>query len=72
MNTLHDWDESLFLWLNGHHTHALDTFMWYVSKMWVWLPVYGWMLYSLFKRKTTLNATIALLCIAMLLFLTDF
>jgi undecaprenyl-diphosphatase len=72
MDTLRHWDESLFLWLNGHHSHPMDVCMWYTSKLWVWLPVYAWMIYSLFKRKSILNASIALLCIAFLLFLTDF
>lgn len=72
METLRNWDESLFLWLNGHHAHAADVLMWYISKMWVWIPVYAWMLFCLFKRKSTVNAALALLCIAMLLFLTDF
>ena len=72
LEILKEWDESLFLWLNGHHTHSADVFMWYVSKMWVWLPVYAWMLYTLFHRKKKLNASIALICIALLLFLTDF
>ncbi len=72
IDLIKEWDESLFLWLNGRHTHSADVCMWYVSKMWVWLPVYSWMLYLLFKRKSIHNAVIALFCIASLLFLTDF
>jgi undecaprenyl-diphosphatase len=46
--------------------------MWYVSKMWMWIPIYAWMVFTLFKRKSKTNASVALVCIACLLFLTDF
>jgi undecaprenyl-diphosphatase len=72
MDTLIYWDELLFLWLNGLHSAQGDVIMWYVSKMWVWIPVYAWMLYSLFSQKPRVHAFIALICIAFLLFLTDF
>ncbi|MFN5296016.1 MAG: phosphatase PAP2 family protein [Flavobacteriales bacterium] len=72
MDTLIHWDELLFLWLNGLHSAQGDVIMWYVSKMWLWTPVYAWMLYSLFSQKPRVHAFIALICIAFLLFLTDF
>jgi undecaprenyl-diphosphatase len=72
IEVLGQWDEQLFLWLNSHHNASADRLFWYVSKMWVWTPVYAWMLYKVFRTKTTLNAVIALLCISALLFLTDF
>ena len=72
IDTIKQLDEELFLLLNSAHCALCDTFMWYVSKMWLWTPVYVWMVYMLFSRKSKLNAVIALLCIAGLLFLTDF
>jgi undecaprenyl-diphosphatase len=65
-------DESFFLWLNGSHCAICDVAMWYVSKMWMWFPIYAWMVFTLFKRKSKPNASVALVCIACLLFLTDF
>jgi len=65
-------DEHLFLLLNGWHCAACDIIMWYVSKMWVWIPVYGWMIFKLFTVKSKVNAAVALVCIACLIFLTDF
>jgi undecaprenyl-diphosphatase len=50
MIVLHDLDTSLFLWLNGHHAAWLDRSMWYISTRWVWIPLYLWMLYVLFRR----------------------
>jgi undecaprenyl-diphosphatase len=72
LEALKEFDEQLFLWLNSMHCNACDLVMWYVSKMWVWLPVYGWMIYMLFTRKSKANALVALVCIACLIFLTDF
>jgi undecaprenyl-diphosphatase len=40
--------------------------------MWMWVPIYAWMVFTLFKRKSKPNASVALVCIACLLFLTDF
>ena len=72
IDTLRHFDESLFLWLNGRHCALCDIFMWYASKMWVWIPVYVWMIFLLFKRKSKANAIVGLVCIACLLFLTDY
>ena len=72
MDAIKQFDETLFLMLNGRHCPNCDLLMWYVSKMWVWIPVYGWMIFLLFKRKSKANAIVGLVCIACLLFLTDF
>jgi len=72
IDTIRQFDEQLFLWLNGLHCSACDVVMWYASKMWLWLPVYAWMIFKLFSLKSKVNATVALLCMACLLFLTDF
>jgi undecaprenyl-diphosphatase len=72
IDTIRQLDEELFLLLNGAHCTLCDTLMWYASKMWMWAPIYAWMVFMLFSRKSKLNAVIALLCIACLLFLTDF
>lgn len=72
IETLKQLDEHLFLFLNSRHCLLCDTLMWYVSKMWFWTPVYLWMLFVLFRRKSPLNAVIALISIACVLFFTDF
>jgi undecaprenyl-diphosphatase len=72
IDALKQFDESLFLWLNSMHCGPCDSAMWYVSKMWLWVPVYAWMVYTLFTQKSKVNASVALICIAFLIFLTDF
>ena len=34
-------DASILLWINGHHTEWLDSFMWYISMPRTWLPLYA-------------------------------
>jgi undecaprenyl-diphosphatase len=72
IDAVKQFDERLFLWINGGHCAACDAVMWYASKMWLWTPVYMWMLVKLFTVKSKVNAVVALVCIACLLFLTDF
>ena len=72
IDAIKQYDENLFLWLNGSHSAGCDVVMWYVSKMWLWIPVYAWMIFMLFKRKSKASAAWALACIACLVFLTDF
>ena len=33
-------DTDILLWINGHYTEWLDTFMWYVSRSSTWIPLY--------------------------------
>lgn len=65
-------DRAFFLWLNGHHHPAVDVIMWYVSKMSTWIPVYAFMLYLIYKKFGQRGFFMAVLCVAGLLFMTDF
>lgn len=40
LETLINIDRDLFLTLNGWHHPVVDWIMFYVSKMWVWIPIY--------------------------------
>jgi undecaprenyl-diphosphatase len=42
-------DKELFLFLNGLHTPALDTVMFYLTKTVVWIPFYAGLLYLIVK-----------------------
>ena len=33
-------DADILLWINGHYSAWLDTFMWYMSKSRTWIPLY--------------------------------
>ncbi|GAB1414927.1 lipid A 4'-phosphatase [Paludibacter sp.] len=55
--SLLDWlvklDTDIFLFLNGLHTPFLDMPMYYISKVWVWIPLYlGVILFIIKKWKS--------------------
>ena len=43
-------DSQLFLWLNGLHVDWLDPVMIAITDMWMWIPLYLWLLFLIFKH----------------------
>ena len=64
-------DRAIFLALNACHTPWLDTCMWYISKMQLWLPVYAFLLYLLYKKYPAKQFLLVVLCVAITLVLCD-
>lgn len=50
VESLIEFDESLFFILNGLHTPWLDTFMYYISKTFTWIPLYAVLLYLIIRK----------------------
>jgi undecaprenyl-diphosphatase len=50
LESLIEFDESLFFILNGLHTPWLDTFMYYISETYTWIPLYLVLLYLIFRK----------------------
>ncbi|MBL4709246.1 MAG: phosphatase PAP2 family protein [Flavobacteriales bacterium] len=50
LETLEQYDQSLFLWLNSCHSEILDFIMWQVSGKLQWVPLYLILLYLLYKK----------------------
>ncbi len=50
LETIEQWDRSLFIWLNGFHSESLDFIMWHVSGKLQWVPLYLLLLYGLYKK----------------------
>ncbi len=65
-------DQSLFLFLNGLHQQWLDTPMWFISQMGMWIPIYIWMLWQLYFKYPGKAYFLVLITIALTLFFTDF
>lgn len=63
-------DTQLFLFLNGVHCKAGDFIMHWLSDKYIWIPLYAFLLYLLYKvyGKTTL---ILMLLVALLITLSD-
>ena len=43
-------DKELFLFINGLHAPAFDILMWHISGKWIWIPLYGVILYFIIKK----------------------
>ena len=43
-------DTNIFLFLNGLHTSWLDMPMYYISKVWVWIPLYALVVFHIVKK----------------------
>lgn len=69
-DTLIEADHQLFFYVNEHHQPWLDTLMVAFSSKLLWIPLYAWMLYLIYKKygKGTL---VILLCTAGLIFFSD-
>lgn len=63
-------DQDLFLFLNGLHANWLDPIMWWISDKLIWIPLYAFILY-LIIRKYQWKSVGILLSIAILIALSD-
>ncbi len=68
-NLIH-FDIELFLVLNGKHDARLDGFMYYISQVWTWIPLYLGMILFLI-RKWRLEAIWIIVSMLLCLILTD-
>jgi undecaprenyl-diphosphatase len=70
LETLISWDKELFLSLNGIHHPMVDVLMFYISKMWIWIPLYLGVIYFI-VRKWKMEAIWIILSIVICVVLTD-
>ena len=50
-------DTDLLLWLNGHHNHFFDILMYWMSRLWFWLPLLAillWMMWKHYRKRLAL------------------
>lgn len=70
IETLLMWDKELFLTLNAVNNPQVDMLMFYISKMWVWIPLYIGVIYF-FVRKWKMEAVWIILSVVICVVLTD-
>lgn len=71
METLDHIDRTFFLFLNGIHSEGMDVVMYWVSNKYVWIPVYGLLLFFLFRKLGWRKALVAVVLVAPLIVLAD-
>lgn len=50
LHNLESLDESLFLLLNGKHNAFFDVIMYWASNQFIWIPLYVWLFYFLYRH----------------------
>ncbi len=66
-----DWDRSLFVTLNNAGFEALDPVMLAVSGTLLWIPLYGFLVYLLFRHRGTRDGIVGLAWVVVLILLCD-
>ena len=49
LEALNELDHILTLWINSKHWPAMDPVMYFLSEKWVWLPLYGFLIFLLIR-----------------------
>lgn len=70
LNWLLSLDTEVFLFLNGLHTPFLDPVMYYISKVWIWVPLYAGVL-AFIVKKWKMESIWIILSIILCVVLTD-
>lgn len=65
------WDKELFFLLNHMHHPLLDGLMWALSEKSVWIPFYLLLLYIVGKKSGWKDLIVFILCLVVLITLTD-
>ncbi len=63
-------DKDVFLFLNGIHNPFMDQVMFYISEKWLWIPLYVFFLFLVWKKYRK-QSWIILIAVAILITLTD-
>jgi undecaprenyl-diphosphatase len=63
-------DQRLFLWVNEKHNSFWDPIMYWASDQWIWIPLYVFLGYWLYRRYHRF-AIYLILCITLLITLSD-
>jgi len=64
-------DRELLLSLNGCHSIATDEFMFYVSKVWIFFPLFFYWLYLVYKKYALKKTLILMAFLGLLVCFTD-
>ncbi len=65
------WDKSVSLAINGANSPAADEFFYWVSDKFVWIPIYAFLLFLIFKKGGLRGGFAAVIFIALLILCVD-
>lgn len=65
------WDKSISLTINGLNSYATDIFFYWVSDRFVWIPVYAFLIFLMFKKGGKRGGFAALIFVALMILCVD-
>lgn len=68
---IEQWDIDLLLYLNGLHSPFLDQLFWWISNKFIWIPLYLFLLYLLYRKYSWKGIAVIIPAIALLVLATD-
>jgi len=71
LDTLHELDKDLFLYLNALHSNYWDTFMHIYTSKTIWIPMYASIFYVLYRNLNLRMVIFSTLAFALVITLTD-
>src|SRR5262245_6108584 len=70
LQMMQELDSQLLLFFNGLHTPFLDSFFYWMSNKWIWIPLYAY-LFFLFYKNYSGKIVYVVLAVTLLVFLSD-
>ncbi|HLS11499.1 MAG TPA: phosphatase PAP2 family protein [Flavobacteriaceae bacterium] len=58
-DTLYRWDTELLIWVNSFGRESTDSFWLVVTEIWIWFPMFLFIVYLFFRHLSRANAVIA-------------
>lgn len=71
IETLTSLDNQILLFFNGNHTPFLDEAMALITGKWIWIPLYAFLIYVLFKRFGPKKTVVTLIAVVLAIVMTD-
>ena len=68
LEVLDNIDQKIFLFLNSFHSPFWDNIMWYVSKTFIWIPLYALIIFFIIKKQKQ-KSIFTILVLILLIFL---
>lgn len=71
LETLKSIDQSVFLFINGAHAPLADSLFWYISEGWIFIPLWAFFFYIIYRQKNTRNLITALFMAVLIIVCAD-
>lgn len=71
ISKIEELDRSVFLVLNGAHTEWLDPVIYFATQRWVWVPLYLFLLFQVYRKYGLKPLFLVVVCVALMILFAD-